>query len=149
MEYFVESCVRGYHVYKDVWSATLGETLLCVAEVGNVHDPYAVAIVHPSPASHTVGHVPRSMSAACHFFIRRNGSIVCQVTGHRRHSGDLVQGGLEIPCTYTFIGSSKEVNKVRKLLSNSSLSSAEPPFKKKMSNQKALTQYGSSIKGRV
>ena len=25
----VLSCIRGYHVYKDVWTAAVGETLVC------------------------------------------------------------------------------------------------------------------------
>ena len=50
----VLSCVRGYHIYKSIWNATLGDTLLCEAEVGNVHDPYAVAVVGPSAGTQTV-----------------------------------------------------------------------------------------------
>ena len=35
-------------------------------------------------------------------FIRRGGFIVCVVTGLRQYSADLPQGGLEVPCCYTF-----------------------------------------------
>ena len=46
MERFtVESCVRGYHVYKDIWEASVGKELPCQRENGNRADPYAVAIV--------------------------------------------------------------------------------------------------------
>ena len=31
-------------------------------------------------------------------------NFFCQVTGKRRYSSDLVQGGVEIPCTLTFSG---------------------------------------------
>ena len=34
--------------------------------------------------------------------IWKGGTIVCQVTGRRCRFYDLVQGGLEIPCSYTF-----------------------------------------------
>ena len=40
-EFNFESMVRGYHVYKDVWDATIGETLPCEVESGNASDPYA------------------------------------------------------------------------------------------------------------
>ena len=53
----------------------------------------------------------------CHIFIRRSGEIRCEVTGPRRYSSDLPQGGLEIPCTLTFTGKEKDVSKVKKLLS--------------------------------
>ena len=28
-------CVRGYHVYKDIWAATIGEVLACSREPTN------------------------------------------------------------------------------------------------------------------
>ena len=89
------SAVRGYHVYKDVWAATEGEVLPCSRELHNLRDPYAVAI---KKGSTIVGHVPRTISAVCSMFMRRDGTISCRVTGSRRYSSDLPQGGLEIPC---------------------------------------------------
>ena len=94
----IESCVRGFHIYKEMWNPVIGEMLACQPQFGNIHDPYAVAMV-PSNSS-IVGHVPHHISAVCNFFIQRGGNMVCQVTGRRRHSSNLVQGGLEIPCSY-------------------------------------------------
>ena len=45
-----------------------------------------------------VGHVPRKISVICSLFLCRNGTIHCKVTGSRRHSSDIAQGRLEIPC---------------------------------------------------
>ena len=42
--FFVDSVVRGFHVYKDVWNPVVGETLICEKEFGNLHDPYAVML---------------------------------------------------------------------------------------------------------
>ena len=109
----IEAMVRGYHVYRDVWHATMAEQLPCQREIGNVADPFAVAIVKSGAI---VGHVPRRISSVCSVFLRRNGSIVCCITGSRRYSADLVQGGLEIPCTLTFEGSSALVLKAKALL---------------------------------
>ena len=36
--------IRGYHVYRSVWEATVGEQLNCVCKVGN---PYVVAVIQP------------------------------------------------------------------------------------------------------
>ena len=47
--------------------------------------------------------------------LRRNGSIQCRVTGQKRYSSDLPQGGLEVPCVYTFTGVSAQINKMKKL----------------------------------
>ena len=38
------SCVRGFHMYSDIWTPLMGETLACEQESGNPNDPYAVAI---------------------------------------------------------------------------------------------------------
>ena len=57
----------------------------------------------------TVGHVPRSISRVCWYFIQHDGEITCKITGGRRRS-DLPQGGLEVPCEYNFIGKKKYVN---------------------------------------
>ena len=112
-EFIFESMVRGYHVYKHVWDANIGETLSCEVESGNASDPYAVAV---KEGSTIVGHVPRAISAVCNLFLRRGGTIVCHVNGTKRYSADIVQGGLEIPCKLVFTGDGKDVAKVTKLL---------------------------------
>ena len=110
----IDSCVRGFHVYQDIWTPVLHEELDCERERGNIEDLYAVAV---KKNGHIVGHIPRKISAICSTFIRRGGCIICTVTGSRRYSRDLVQGGLEIPCVTTFITDSEiEVNKVKKIL---------------------------------
>jgi len=40
----VESCVCGFHVFKDVWTLVTGEALSCEMKDKNFFDPYAVAI---------------------------------------------------------------------------------------------------------
>ena len=55
--------VRGYHIYQSVWDATVdGEVLNCCREVGNTHDPSAVAIRKDAV---TVDHIPRVISSIC------------------------------------------------------------------------------------
>ncbi len=69
-------------------------------------------------------------------------TIVCQVTGCRRYSSDLVQGGLEIPCTYTFSGDDvSRLRKVEKLLSKAPVDAGllqEPPSKIDLCNTKEM-----------
>ena len=36
--------VRGYHVYKEIWEASVGEVLVCEREPNNALDRYAVAV---------------------------------------------------------------------------------------------------------
>ena len=103
--------IRGYPVYQAVWDAQIGEELSCVTECENVRDPFTVAV---KKSNLTVGHIPKKISALCSLFLLRGGTITCQVTGSRRYSDDLVQGGLEIPCALKFKGDAKLVNKVKK-----------------------------------
>ena len=45
MLFSVEVMLRGYHTYKDIWAAVLGEELPCQGEVGYHVDTFAVAII--------------------------------------------------------------------------------------------------------
>ena len=49
-EFFCERCMRGYHIYKDVWvpDPMRPEVLTCVRERGNDADPYSVAMINSS-----------------------------------------------------------------------------------------------------
>ena len=38
----VDSVIRGYHVYKDIWVPIIGEILFCEQEPGNGEDRFAV-----------------------------------------------------------------------------------------------------------
>ena len=39
------SCVRGYHVYQEIWTKTEGETLFCSKETRSREEPFAVAVM--------------------------------------------------------------------------------------------------------
>ena len=103
----------GHHVYKSVWTPTLGEELECRREGDNDFDQYAVAVLRRG----VVGHIPRKISTLSSIFLQRNGRITCVVTGSRFYSVDLPQGGLEVPCLLKFQGDDTNVSKVKKLLS--------------------------------
>ena len=105
-------CIRGYHVYKEIWEVATGEVLICERELHNVRDRYAVAV---KKSGTIIGHLPRKLSRVCSLFLRRGGTIVCTVTGGRRYSADLPQGGLEVPCSLLFKATPKEVQKLKTL----------------------------------
>ena len=106
--------MRGYHIYSDIWEASVGEQLPCEREAGNGADPFAVAVKRSGAV---VGHIPRKISSVCSLFLRRNGAMKVEMIGGRRYSADLPQGGLEIPCTITFEGVEKDLKKVKRLIS--------------------------------
>ena len=52
----VESIIRGYHIYEEVWSNVIGVVLVCHRDTQNHHDPFAVATCKGTTV---VGHIPR------------------------------------------------------------------------------------------
>ena len=51
----MESCVKGYHIYQELWEAVIGEELQCQRERDNPADIYAVAV---RKGRTVVGHLP-------------------------------------------------------------------------------------------
>ena len=43
--YKVDSIVRKYHVFKEIWTPFIGEDLECKRDVSNTRDAYAVGIM--------------------------------------------------------------------------------------------------------
>ena len=108
----VESMVRGYHIYKDVWGAVVGQEFPCKCEDGNRVDPFTVTAVRSNTV---IGHL-RKISSICSLYLCLDGSIVCRMTGSRQFSADLAQRELEIPCLLTFQEDAKHTTKAKKLV---------------------------------
>ena len=80
MEFHVQSCVRGFHVYGEHWTAFVGEELTCWQEIGNVVDRYAVTV--EKATGETVGHMLKNISRIRSLFLRYDGTSTAVVTGH-------------------------------------------------------------------
>jgi hypothetical protein len=92
-----------------IWTPEVGEVLQVRTEAGNEHDDHAVAVIKDGLI---VGHVPRSMSRVCWFFLWRGNEMSCRITDHRKFGN-----GLEVPCIYTFhSNSTKTIDKLKKIL---------------------------------
>ena len=134
VSFSVESMVRGHHIYKDRWCPHINEELDCQLEQHNYHDPFAVSVMK---CSVIVGHVPRQISAIYYVFLgKHNSSISCKITGSRRYSHDLPQGGMEVPCTLTFQGQKGFVEKARKILTKPTIGT--PTLEKVTSSTPAI-----------
>jgi len=59
-----------------------------------------------------VGHLPRAISIVCSLFIRRGGSIRCEITDGCRYSRNLPQGGMKVPCKLHFYSDGSELKKI-------------------------------------
>ena len=110
--YEKEYSIRGFHIFKDVWTPVEGEILDTSRERNNPYDKYAVAV---KKEQITVGHVPREISKTVAFFMKHGGIVTCKVTsGQYRHS--LIAGGLEIPCTIRFTADPAMIERLKSLL---------------------------------
>ena len=108
-----QSCIRGYHVYRSIWSSSSsGEVLACHREPHNRENLFAVEVYEDATL---VGRVPRKFSCVFLLFLRRGGTITSQVTGSRLYSSDLLQGGLGLPCVYVLEGEGKLIEKAKEI----------------------------------
>ena len=88
MATFEKDCgVCGYHVYQRVWDAANGETLTCGRELTNKSDRYAVAVMKDSRDCYWS--LAAESFTCLSLFLKRGGTITCEVTGTRRYSVDL------------------------------------------------------------
>ena len=108
----LQTVIRGHHVYKEIWTPSIGEVLQCEKEVENSHDLYAVAV---KKQDSIVGHVPFNISTLCHLFLSRVGIITCTVSGLRKYLDDLPQDGLEVLYLLMFQGDKSSIEKVKRL----------------------------------
>ena len=91
--------ILGYHIYKDIFTSTIGRTLQSRRETANDDDDFAVAITEDDTV---VGHVPRTISAVpCDMFLQKGGTISCTITPssefERCGAGSLVSWCLVAP----------------------------------------------------
>ena len=56
-----------------------------------------------------MGHLPKFMSKLTHFFVKHARRIRCEITGSKRYSFDLEQGGLEIIAKIIFQNSNERI----------------------------------------
>ena len=57
MNTFETPCVRGYHIYEDIWTAAVGEILFCMREPTNASDRYAAAVTQPGGLGVVIEHL--------------------------------------------------------------------------------------------
>ena len=104
----ISSFIRGYHVYKSMWTPTVGETLQLRQELQNEKDRKAVAIMKEAVV---VGHVPYNLAPTISRFLQREiNKGTARVTGNYVNRG----GGycLEIPCIYCMHGPKPFISKI-------------------------------------
>ena len=84
-------CSIALKVYKNILVSEDSEKLECSLEMGNIHNPFAIAVLKNK---RVVDHVSNKVSSTCSLFIKLKGTIQYKVTGLRHYSISLPQDSL-------------------------------------------------------
>ena len=95
--YKFTAAVRGFHVYRNVWTQQLNEILDCHHEEGNLFDIFAMKTCRRT-GNGIVGHLPRKISRPTKYLLDREALITAALTSDWYKQSPLYQGGLKIPC---------------------------------------------------
>ena len=111
--FHINSYIRGYHAYMDVWTPVLNEELILKREPTNDRDSNAVAVKKEV----IVGHVPFNLAPFLSAFLRRDtNSGFAKVVGDKVNRG--AGYGLEIPCEYSLYGPKPYIDKLKELVAS-------------------------------
>ena len=114
----IASYIKGYHVYKSIWTPTLQEHVYAEIEPDNSVDKYAVAVKKDKKV---VGHLPLGengkFAKTIFYFLRADpyGKCDITVTGKAVNLGD--GDGMQVPCILHLTGqkSMTEILKQQKM----------------------------------
>ena len=117
-EFEIDSYVRGYHAYSDIWEPRVGEILVLQRETNNPVDKLAVAVVK---SGQTVGHVPINLAPVFSYFLKRTlNKGTAEITGNKVNRG--AGYGLEVPCIYRLYGPRDYIDRTKSVLSRDTMS---------------------------
>ena len=101
----IDTYVKEYHVYNNIWKKTVNEELETEMEPDNVMDKYAVYV---KKNTYIVGHLPIGKHGKfvkmIFYFLRADQGAVCKVvvTGKEVNLGDA--DGMQVPCKLKISG---------------------------------------------
>ena len=105
------SAVRGYQVYQDVFTPSIGEKPVAKREFNNTMDKQAVKVVK---GDETLGHLPRKFSRIVWHFLARSAEISVEVKGRRRC------GRMEVSWQFKFNSNKVKMKLLKELLASKS-----------------------------
>lgn len=108
----INSFIRGFHEYKDVWQPAVGEMLILSKEHTNEKDRLAVCV---QKERHVVGHVPRNMAPLLFYFLDRDvNKGFAEVTAVPLNHGAGM--GMEVPCVFRLYGPESYVKRLKDMI---------------------------------
>ena len=116
----LQSYVRGYHVYMNIWNATINDFLQFKIEENNEFDHWAVALLHDDCLEEkVVGHAPIHLSKIFYRFLKLPFSSISAVVIGKRVNRGAGDGLKQDSSEYRFFGDKRAVswaeNQVKKI----------------------------------
>ena len=111
----IDSFVKGYHEYKNIWTRKIGETLSTEREPGNLVDKYAVCL---KKNNEIVGHLQLGkdgkFAKTVFYFLRADESSSCDILikGKPVNLGN--GDGMQVPCSLNFTARKKFIDILEK-----------------------------------
>ena len=111
----IDSFVKGYHEYKNIWTAKIGKTLSTEREPGNLVDKYVVCV---KTNNEIVGPLQLGkdgkFAKTVFYFLRADeyGSCDVLIKGKPVNLGD--GDGIQVPCSLNFAGRKKFIDILEK-----------------------------------
>ena len=116
-DFEIDSFVKGYHEYKNIWTTKIGETLSTEREPGNLLDKYTVCV---KKNNEIVGHLQlgkdgKFAKTVFYFLIAGEyGSCDVLIKGKPVNLGD--GDGMQVPCLLNFTGRKNFIDILEKTL---------------------------------
>ena len=112
----IDSFVRGYHEYKNIWTPKIGETLSIEREPGNLVDKYAVCVKKNEIVGYLQLGKDGKFAKILFCFLRADecGSCDVLIKGKPVNLGD--GDGMQVPCSLNFTGQKKFIDILEKTL---------------------------------
>ena len=113
----VDSFVKGYHEYKNIWTSKIGEILSTESEPGNLVDKYVVCV---KKENEIIGYIPLGkdgkFAKIVFYFLGADeyGSCNVLIKGKPLNLGD--GDGMQVSCTLNFVGRKKFICILQKTL---------------------------------
>ena len=113
----MDSYIKGFHEYKEIWTPTMEQALKAIPEPKNVVDKYAVCVML---GDEIVGHLKKGRTGrfakTVFYFLRADEKGLCVAIVKRKAVNFGDGEGMQVLCTHHFKGTTKFIDVLRQQL---------------------------------
>ena len=110
--YEQDSCIHGYHIYQNIWTAKVNEHFVCEREPLNSSNRYVVAVLKDNVI---VSHLPRQLSWILSLFLLKMVQLIVWLLAEEIFLRSTT-GRIRNPMQVNFKGKYDDIKKLKHLL---------------------------------